>query len=127
MRKALALQFKVWGDDASFAFHSRTRELLSLEPAFKGCTADQFIDRVIIKNQRPKVDKTWPPLSRLVLPEAWDKDPRARPDMKRVAIMIRGDLNDLTTDDQVLHRTQHMEERSTHSMDFTFDKGPRTA
>lgn len=83
--------------------------------------AIQFIDLVVIKNKRPVIDKTWPPLTRLVLPEAWDKDPKSRPDMKRVAIMIRGDLNDMTTDARVRHRTQHMEDRSTHSMEGTID------
>ena len=81
----------------------------------------QFIDLVVIKNKRPVIDKTWPPLTRLVLPEAWDKDPKSRPDMKRVAIMIRGDLNDMTTDARVRQRTQHMEDRSSHSMDGTID------
>ena len=55
-------------------------------------------------------------LTRLMLPEAWDDDPAKRPDMKRVAILIRGDLNDLTTDDRVLHRTKHLQNRSQHSM-----------
>jgi len=64
------------------------------------------------------IDSKWPPLTRLVIPEAWDKDPKARPDMKRVAIMIRGDLNDMTTDENVRHRTQHMHDRSTHSLEF---------
>ena len=32
-----------------------------------------------------------------------------------MAILIRGDLNDMTTDENVLHRTSHMKRRSEHS------------
>jgi hypothetical protein len=35
--------------------------------------------------------------------------------MKRVAILIRGDLNDMSTDDSVLNRTIHLLNRSSHS------------
>jgi len=100
-----------------FLFLFWTRELLALQPSFSPCSPDVFIDRVVIKNQRPIVNEKWPPLTRILIPEAWNKDPKVRPDMKRAAIMIRGDLNDMTTDDHVRRRTQHMQDRSTHSID----------
>ena len=91
---------------------------MALKPSFSPCSPDQFIDRVVIKNLRPKIDEKWPPLTRIMIPEAWSKDPKERPDMKRVAIMLRGDLNDMTTDERVRRRTQHMADRSTHSMEL---------
>jgi len=104
-----------------YSFSILLWELLSLQPAFRSCSPDQFIDLVVIKNKRPVIDNKWPPLTRLAIPEAWDKDPKARPDMKRMAIMIRGDLNDMTTDVRVRRRTQHMEDRSTHSIELNND------
>jgi hypothetical protein len=70
----------------------------------------------VISRERLPISKEWPALTRLMIPEAWDNDPQKRPDMKRVAILIRGDLNDMTDDDNVLHRTKHMKQRSDHSM-----------
>lgn len=98
-----------------FSFALLFWEMLSLKQCCKGYTPNQFIDRVVVKNERFPLQKSWPPLIRLLLPEAWDSDPKKRPDMKRVAIMIRGDLNDMTNDANILRRTNHMRDRSTHS------------
>jgi hypothetical protein len=92
-------------------------EILALRQCCKGYTTSQFVASIIVKNGRFPVQKTWPPLTRLMLPEAWDPDPRKRPDMKRVAMMIRGDLCDMTTDESVLQRTRHMLDRSNRSFD----------
>jgi serine/threonine protein kinase len=90
-------------------------EMLSLQHAFKGLSPTKYMEKVVVGNERLIVPKTWPPLTRLMIPEAWDKDPAKRPDMKRIAILIRGDLNDMTSDDNILRRTKHMRNRSDHS------------
>lgn len=92
-------------------------EMLSCKAAFDKYTTVQFVDKVALDKERLPVARNWPPLTRLMLPEAWDDDPAKRPDMKRVAILIRGDLNDLTTDERVLRRTAHLQNRSQHSLD----------
>ena len=99
-----------------FSFAILLWEMLACRGAFYKYSSTDFMERVALQNERPIVDKSWPPLTRLMLPEAWDVDPRKRPDMKRVAILIRGDLNDLTTDDRILHRTRHLQNRSQHSI-----------
>lgn len=91
-------------------------EILSLKQAFEGMTPTRFVEKVVVEHERLPLSKDWPALTKLMIPEAWDNDPRKRPDMKRVAILIRGDLNDLSNDEHVLHRTSHMRERSDHSM-----------
>jgi serine/threonine protein kinase len=101
-----------------FSFSILLWEILSLAPAFKGFSPTQFMEKVVVEHERLAVPKTWPPLTRLMLPEAWDKDPKIRPDMKRVAILIRGDLNDMTDDVKILRRTIHMGQRSNHSFEF---------
>lgn len=90
-------------------------EILSLRTAFKGYTRREFFDRVVRNKERPNIGRQWPPLTRMMLKEAWDHDPSERPDMKRVAAMIRGDLSDLSTDTAVQERTTHMRDRSAHS------------
>lgn len=98
-----------------FSFAILLWEMLMLKPAFKGMTPSDFMEKVVLQSERLTVDKHLPPLTRLMIPEAWDKDPTARPDMKRIAIIIRADLNDMTTDERVLRRTKHMNNRSNHS------------
>lgn len=90
-------------------------EIMSLKQAFKGMSASSFMEKVVMQHGRLVVPKTFPPLTRLMIPEAWDSDPQKRPDMKRVAILIRGDLNDMTNDEAILRRTKHMKDRSNHS------------
>jgi serine/threonine protein kinase len=101
-----------------FSFSILLWEIMSLAPAYKDLSPTQFMENVVVKNERLAVPKTWPPLTRLMLPEAWDVNPKSRPDMKRVAILIRGDLNDMTDDVMVLNRSKHMIRRSDHSFEF---------
>ena len=104
-----------------FSFAILLWEILSLKHAFSGMNATKFVNKVVLEEERLAVAKDWPPLTRLMIPEAWQNNPEKRPDMKRCAVLIRGDLNDMTNDDQVLHRTSHMRERSNHSIDL--DRG----
>lgn len=92
-------------------------QILSLKQAFKGMSPDEFVEKVVLPpHERPPISKNIPPLTRLMIPEAWDDDPRKRPDMKRVAILIRGDLNDMSSDANIRQRTKHMDDRSNHSL-----------
>lgn len=96
-------------------------EILALQQCCKNMTPTQFVDRIVVNNERFPIQKSWPPLTRLMIPEAWDINPIVRPDMKRVAIILRGDLNDMTSDETVLRRTNHMRNRSCNSLkDFGF-------
>ena len=98
-----------------FSFAVLCWEVLALKTAFKDCTRFDFLRRVVEHKERPAVPKQLPPLTRSIIKEAWEHDPEKRPDMKRVAAMIRGDLNDLSTDASVQERTTHMRDRSSHS------------
>ena len=99
-----------------FSFAILLWEILALKPAFPDYGPTQFLENVVIKNERLPVDASWPPLTRLVIPESWDALPNKRPDMKRIAILIRADLNDMTSDEAVRRRTEHMGDRTIHSM-----------
>jgi serine/threonine protein kinase len=90
-------------------------EILALRGAFRGFSRREYLDRVCREKERLPLPRQWPPLTRLMIKEAWDNDPAKRPTMKRVAALVRGDLNELTTDEEVQNRTTHMRERSAHS------------
>jgi len=88
---------------------------MALQNAFVGLSKRQFLERVVRKKERLAIRRQWPPLTRLMIKEAWDDNPEKRPDMKRVAVLLRGDLNEMTNDSRVQERTTHMRERSAHS------------
>lgn len=98
-----------------FSFSILLFEILSMKPAFKGYSRREFLMRVVRGRERLTISRKWPPLTRLAVKEAWEHDPQKRPDMKRIASLLRGDLNELSTDPTVRDRTAHMRERSTHS------------
>lgn len=98
-----------------FSFAILLWEILSLKQAFQDLDANTFVDKVIVQQERLDINRKWPSLTRLVLPEAWDDNPQKRPDMKRISMLIRGDLNLMTSDETILRRTKHLHARSEHS------------
>jgi len=99
-----------------FSFAILLWEILSLKHAFKGYTRREFLERVVRGKQRPPVDRTWPPLTRGLIKEAWDDNPRKRPTMKRIGAMMSGDLKEMSTDPSIRDRTTYMRNRSAHSI-----------
>ena len=106
-----------------YSFSILLWEILAIKAAFKGLTKKEFIQRVVMGTERLPIKNSWPPLTRAMLSTAWDQDPARRPDMRSIATLIRNDLTDMCQDDAVLHRTQHMAERSQRS--FTNRSLPR--
>ena len=92
-------------------------EIISLKWAFNGYSTQDFYQKVVIRNERLplKYGKRWPLILRTILTESWDPDPKKRPNIRRIAMLIRGELNDMTNDDNVTNRTRHMQDRSNHS------------
>ena len=108
-----------------FSFSILLWEILTMKPAFKGYTRREFLLRVVRSRERQAILRKWPPLVRLAVKEAWEHDPEKRPDMKRVAALIRGDLNEMSTDPEIRDRTTHMRERSSHSTRLARNLGGR--
>lgn len=98
-----------------FSFAVLLWEILSVDWAFNGYDARQYFVRVCAENQRLPVQRSWPAMVRVVIQEGWDPNPQKRPNMKRVGNLLRGELEDITTDTAVLNRTQHMMNRSQRS------------
>jgi hypothetical protein len=108
--------FKPYDTQADvFSFSILLWEILSLKQAFKAYSRREFLERVVQGGERPAINRRWPPFTRTIIKEAWDFDPEKRPDMKRVAAMVRGDLNAKTSDKTVQERSTHMRERSESS------------
>ena len=98
-----------------FSFAILLWELLSLTWAFNGLSRKEVYHHVALNHQRLPLHSDWPIIVRTILVEAWDKDPQKRPSMKRIGTLIRGDLQDMGADDNVVNRTEHMINRSRRS------------
>jgi serine/threonine protein kinase len=110
-----------------FSFGILLWEILSLKKAFGGnMTHKDYHNRVSIFGERPPVNNRWPPLTREMMREAWAENPKKRPSFKRVAILIRADLSDLSHDNEVVNRTNHMMRRSIRSLHGTRTHGSST-
>ena len=100
----------------TFSFGILLWEIMALKPAFGGgLTRKQYYERVSLGGERPPVSTKWPPLTQQVMKECWGSVPKDRPKLKRVGELIRADLEDMTHDEHVINRTNHMRRRSVHS------------
>lgn len=98
-----------------FSFGILLWELLTLDWAFNGLSTKDFFIEVAKHGRRPPLPKYSPPMTRSILQEAWHENPSLRPTMKRMGAVIRGELEDIDSDAEVLNRTNHMINRSFHS------------
>ena len=99
-----------------FSFGMLLWEMMALKDAYPRISARQYMERLVMKDERPQINKHWTPLVRTLIKEAWGKDPETRPEMRRIATMLRADLKDITDDDSIVNRTTHMASRSKHSI-----------
>jgi serine/threonine protein kinase len=104
-----------------FSFAILLWEILSLKWAFNGFSRNECCQRVALQHERLPVQSSWPIIARAILVEAWDEDAQKRPSVKGTGTLIRGDLEDMSGDDNVVNRTEHMMNRSRQS--FRVSKG----
>lgn len=65
-----------------FSFAILLWEMLSLRTAFQDYSRREYLERVVRRKERLMVYRFWPPLTRLMIKDAWDNDTQRRPDMK---------------------------------------------
>lgn len=98
-----------------FSFGILLWEILTLNWAFNGYSRMDYFVRVVKENERLNLPPSLPSTIRAVIPEAWDKDPQKRPNIRRIGALLRGELEDISVDSSVLNRTFHMVNRSARS------------
>mmetsp|Transcript_11903 Transcript_11903/g.22022 ORF Transcript_11903/g.22022 Transcript_11903/m.22022 type:complete len:325 (-) Transcript_11903:1830-2804(-) len=90
-------------------------EILSLEILYPDYSIKDYFFRVCKMNERPSILGKWPAVLKALVQEGWDRYPQKRPTMKRMATLLRGLLQDLSSDDAIVNRTQHMMDKSKRS------------
>lgn len=115
---------KPYGKEADvYSFSVLLWELMSLEWAFNGFSAREYFTHVCAQEHRLSIRRTWPAVIRTLIREGWDANPQRRPNMKRVGALIRGHLEDISSEAAVLKRTQYLMNRSRRSMHEMLDSG----
>lgn len=91
-------------------------EVMGLKWAFTGFDTREYLVQVCVRNLRLPVQRGWPAMIRVLIQEGWDRHPNKRPTMKRMGTLLRAELKDMSNDLSIVDRTQHMMNRSRHSM-----------
>jgi serine/threonine protein kinase len=92
-------------------------EIVSLELAFVALVKSphDYLKQVVIGQARPPIGRKWPLLTEQAMKSAWKQSPMERPSMKKMCVMLRADLDDMTTEESVRSRTKHMIDISNKS------------
>mmetsp|Transcript_51811 Transcript_51811/g.60536 ORF Transcript_51811/g.60536 Transcript_51811/m.60536 type:complete len:466 (-) Transcript_51811:335-1732(-) len=93
-------------------------EIFSLKRPFNQFLLREIYDKVVIKGYRPKVRSSWPGAATSIIKECWDKNISKRPDFTRICQILRSELSTAAAEDDpdIINRTSHMMDRSSHSM-----------
>jgi len=105
-----------------YSFGILLYEIFALELPFQGFTNNDFRSKVFSPqhNFRPKLPKKWPTVTKALLSECWDTDGAARPDIHRIASVLKAEMADVAgsataAGSSIADRTDHMRNRSEAS------------
>lgn len=100
-----------------FSFSMLLWEIASFQFAYPNYSVKDYYINVCKNNQRPSIPtgSAWPAILKSIVTEGWGRNPQKRPTMKRVGMLLRGLLQDISNDDSITNRTQHMLNKSRKS------------
>jgi serine/threonine protein kinase len=84
-------------------------------PSLKDDDVGDYTRLVVKSGARPLIKSKWPRLARRVLKGSFMKSAQARPSMGKICEMLSTDVVDLTEEESIQQRTQHMMEASWNS------------
>ena len=95
-----------------FSFSMLLWEIASFQFMYPDYSIKDYYIKVCKGNERPPIPVSswsWPAILKSIVTEGWDANPKKRPTMKRVGMLLRGLLQDICNDDDAIsNRTQHM-------------------
>ena len=108
-----------------FSFGILLHEIISLKSAFPFAQkGHDFMDKVVKGGRRPRIRRSWPPLTKQVLQQAWSASPEERPSMDSICTLIQEDLEALKGADIVNARSHHFMNISAHSIQCALNEMP---
>jgi hypothetical protein len=82
-------------------------------------SGNNLLETCVVKGgRRPRIKRSWPPLTKQVLQQAWSASQEERPSMETICARIQKDLEALEGADIVNARSRHIMNISAHSFQF---------
>jgi serine/threonine protein kinase len=98
-----------------FSFGILLYEIISLKPPFPKAIAQNYSKLVAKGGKRPYIKPKWPSMTKEIMKSAWMPSPFARPSMENICSMIKIDLQELETEEDIALRSECIANISRHS------------
>lgn len=98
-----------------YSFAIALHEIFSLQIPFEMYDIKEHMQRVVRKNVRPKIPKSWPGYLKTLLASAWSPTLSERPNFQRIKSLLRTDMN-LRAGGGLVNRSNELMERSRRSV-----------
>mmetsp|Transcript_11789 Transcript_11789/g.34614 ORF Transcript_11789/g.34614 Transcript_11789/m.34614 type:complete len:513 (-) Transcript_11789:187-1725(-) len=109
---------KPYGPPADvFSFGILLWQILACDTPFEQFDPRDHTEQVVKGGYRPPVQGSWPVMTRGILKECWDAEPKERPEFARIASVLKGELTQIADEGEAGgRRGQMISRRSTHMM-----------
>ena len=109
-----------------FSFGILLYEIISLKPPFSMAIKQKYSSLVAKGGKRPRIKMRWPSMTKEIMRSSWMSSPCGRPSMRNVCKMLKADLHELETEDQIASRIDCIANISRHSVSkyHNFDQTP---
>jgi Protein tyrosine and serine/threonine kinase len=98
-----------------FSFGVLLFEIISLRPPFSLTITENYLKFVAKGRKRPCIKMRWPSMTKLIMKDSWMADSCKRPSMGSICNMIKVDLQELETEENITLRIKYIENISEHS------------
>ena len=76
-----------------YSFAIAMHEVFSLQIPFEQYDVDQHLNKVVKRNERPKIPKKWPGYLKPLLQSSWSPVISQRPKISRIKALLKTDMN----------------------------------
>lgn len=98
-----------------YSFAIALHEIFSCQIPFELYDIREHLERVVKRNTRPKIPKSWPGYLKKLLVSAWSPNIPERPNFQRIKSLLKTDMN-LRAGGGLANRSNEMMERSRRSV-----------
>jgi serine/threonine protein kinase len=98
-----------------FSFGILLYEIISLKPPFSMSVKQNYCTLVAKGGKRPRIKTKWPSMTKDIMRSSWMSSPFARPSMANICKMIKVDLQELESEEQIESRMECIANISRHS------------
>jgi len=100
-----------------YSFGLLLYQVMSFKCPFESFSIRDHMNKVVIRNYRPPIPRDTSTVVQTLIKESWSPEIGKRPDFERISSLLRVEMSMQAQGNRsdVLHRTDHMHDRSKHS------------